>query len=58
MPDLSAVEAVLNPETHRYLYMVVDVENFGYHKFASSLREHNRNKAEYVRWINKQGINR
>jgi UPF0755 protein len=58
MPDLSAVEAVLNPEVHRYLYMVVDVENFGYHKFASSLREHNRNKAEYVRWINKQGINR
>ena len=58
MPDLSSVNAVLNYENHDYLYMVVDVSNFGYHKFAKSLAQHNRNRAEYVRWINSQGINR
>ena len=58
MPDISAVEAVLNPEKHKYLYFVVDVENFGYHMFAETLSEHNRNKVQYVRWINGQKVNR
>ncbi|MBT8309730.1 MAG: endolytic transglycosylase MltG [Flavobacteriaceae bacterium] len=58
MPDISSIDAVLNYEKHDYLYFVVNVQNFGYHKFAKSLSEHNRNKQEYVRWINKQGINR
>jgi len=58
MPDVSSIDAVLNHERHDYLYFVVNVERFGYHKFAKSLSEHNRNKQEYVRWINKQGINR
>lgn len=58
MPDISAIEAVLNPETHDYLYMVANVENFGYHKFAKDLAQHNRNKVQYIRWINSQGINR
>lgn len=58
MPDISSIEAVLNPEKHNYYYMVADVENFGYHLFAESLVQHNRNKAQYVRWINEQRINR
>jgi UPF0755 protein len=58
MPDISAIEAVLNAEKHKYLYFVVDVENFGYHKFAESLSEHNRNKVQYVRWINGQNVYR
>lgn len=58
MPDISTIDAVLNYEKHDYLYFVVDVSNFGYHKFAKSLSQHNRNKAEYVKWINEQGINR
>ena len=58
MPDVSAVDAVLNAEKHDYLYFVANVENFGYHKFAKTLAQHNRNKNEYVRWINKMGINR
>ena len=58
MPDISSIDAVLNYETHGYYYFVVNVENFGYHKFARTLAQHNRNKQEYVRWINKQGINR
>jgi len=58
MPDVSAIDAVLNAEKHKYLYFVANVKNFGYHKFAKSLAQHNANKNEYVRWINKVGINR
>ena len=58
MPDISSIDAVLNYEKHDYIYFVVNVEKFGYHKFAKTLTQHNRNKQEYVRWINKKGINR
>jgi UPF0755 protein len=58
MPDISSIDAVLNYEKHKYFFFVADVENFGYHKFAENLAQHNRNKQAYVRWINKQGINR
>lgn len=58
MPDISAIDGVLNPEKHDYYYMVANVENFGYHMFASSLAQHNRNKEQYVRWINTQKIKR
>lgn len=58
MPDISAIDAVLNPEKHNYYYMVANVEKFGYHMFAESLAQHNRNKEQYIRWINAQNINR
>lgn len=58
MPDISSIDAVLNYEKHDYLFMVANVQNFGYHKFAKTLSQHNRNRAEYVRWINSQGVNR
>ncbi len=58
MPDISSIDAVLNPEKHDFYYFVANVEKFGYHKFAKTLSQHNRNRQEYVRWINKQGINR
>ncbi len=52
MPDISSIDAVLNPEEHNYLYFVADVSNFGYHMFAETLAQHNRNKVQYVRWLN------
>lgn len=58
MPDISSIDAVLNPETHGYYYFVADVTNFGYHKFAKNLSQHNANKAQYVRWVNSQGLKR
>nr|WP_298999124.1 endolytic transglycosylase MltG [uncultured Allomuricauda sp.] len=54
MPDISSIDAVLNREKHDYLFFVADVSNFGYHKFAETLAQHNRNKAQYVRWLNAQ----
>lgn len=58
MPDISSINAVLNYEDHDFYYFVANVENFGYHKFAKNLAQHNRNKQEYVRWINNKGIKR
>ncbi len=58
MPDISAIDAVLNAEDHDYYYFVANVEKFGYHKFAKNLQQHNRNKEQYIRWINSQNINR
>lgn len=58
MPDITAIDAVLNSENHNYYYFVANVEKFGYHMFAESLLQHNRNKAQYIRWINSKKINR
>jgi len=58
MPDVSAIDGVLNYKKHDFYFMVADVENFGYHKFAKTLSAHNRNKKQYVNWINKQGVKR
>ena len=58
MPDISSINAVLNPEIHDYFYMCADVSNPGKHAFAKTLSQHNRNAAKYQRWISKQGINR
>ncbi len=58
MPDISAIEAVLNPEQHNYIYFCASVENFGYHEFAVTLAQHEANRRKYVAWVNKQGIKR
>ncbi|HLV15142.1 MAG TPA: endolytic transglycosylase MltG [Xanthomarina sp.] len=58
MPDISAIDAVLNPETHSYLYFAADAKRLGYHKFAKTLSQHNANAAEYHRYLSSQGINK
>ena len=58
MPDISSIEAVLQPEQHEYYYMCASVEKIGYHKFANSLSQHNINAAAYQKWVSQQGINR
>lgn len=58
MPDISAIEAVLNPENHNYKYFCASVERFGYHEFAVTLAQHEANRRKYVAWINSQGIKR
>jgi len=58
MPDLDAIDAVLNAENHDFLYFVADPENKGYHLFGKNIREHNANKKKYIRWINKNKVYR
>ena len=56
MPDLSTITAVLNYEDHNYLYFAADPSNPGYHSFATSLAQHNRNANTYRRWADRQGL--
>jgi UPF0755 protein len=58
MPDISAIDAVLNPEQHNYVYFCASVTNFGYHEFAVTAAQHEVNRRKYVAWINTQGIKR
>lgn len=56
MPDVDAIDAVLNAEKHKYIYFCASTEKIGTHKFAKTLRQHNRNSYNYHRWLNKQRI--
>ena len=58
MPDISAIDAVLFPAPHNYLYFVADPNKPGYHDFSKSLREHNRKARKYYRWLNQQKLYR
>jgi UPF0755 protein len=58
MPDISAIDAVLHYENHKYLYFAADAKRFGFHKFAKTLAQHNVNAREYQRYLSSQGINR
>lgn len=56
MPDISAVDAVLNPEKHNYIYFCASVQRFGYHDFTASYEEHMKNARKYAEWVSKLGI--
>ncbi len=58
MPDVDAIEAVLNCEKHNYIYFCANVEKFGYHVFAATYEQHQVNAKKYSDWLNKQGTNR
>jgi UPF0755 protein len=58
MSDISAIDAVLNAEKHNYYYMCADINKIGYHQFAKTLAQHNRNAVKYQNWLNKKGVNR
>ena len=58
MPDLTAIDAVLNYEKHKYLYFAADAKRVGYHKFAKTLSQHNVNARAYQRYLSLQGINK
>lgn len=58
MPDITAIDAVLNYEKHDYLYFAANAEKLGYHKFAKNLSQHNANAREYQRYLSSQGINK
>jgi UPF0755 protein len=58
MPDFSSIESVLEMETHEYLFFVADVKRPGYHIFAKTYRQHNKNKRQYTNWLKKNNIRR
>ncbi|MGY5350953.1 endolytic transglycosylase MltG [Wenyingzhuangia sp. IMCC45533] len=58
MPDVDAIDAVLNAERHSFIYFCANPAKAGTHSFAKTLAQHNRNAAIYQRWYRKQFSNR
>jgi UPF0755 protein len=58
MPDITAIDAVLNPDNNNYIYFCASVERFGYHEFASTYDQHQVNAKKYADWLNGTGTKR
>ena len=58
MPDIDAIDAVLNPDENDYIYFCASVEKFGYHEFASTYAQHQVNAKKYAEWLNGTGTKR
>lgn len=56
LPDIKSLDAVLNPEEHRFLYMCAKADFSGYHAFAETLSDHNLNAQAYQSALNKLKI--
>jgi UPF0755 protein len=56
LPEISALEAVLNYQEHDYLYFCAREDFSGYHSFATNLRDHLNNARRYSNALNAAGI--
>jgi conserved hypothetical protein, YceG family len=56
LPDISALDAVLNAEDHNYLYFCAKEDFSGYHVFATNLSQHNANARRYQAALNRAKI--
>jgi len=56
IPSMAALEAVLNPAKHNYLYMCAKEDFSGTHNFATTLAQHNANAHRYQQALNRRGI--
>ena len=56
IPSMAAIESVLNPARHNYIYMCAKEDFSGYHNFASTLAQHNANARRYQQALNRKGI--
>ncbi|MBN7811496.1 endolytic transglycosylase MltG [Algoriphagus sp. H41] len=52
LPDINSLNAVLNTETHDYLYFCAKEDFSGYHAFASTYSEHMANARRYQNALN------
>ena len=56
MPSINAVDAVLNRDDNNYIYMCAKEDFSGYHNFAVTVQEHDRNAKKYRDALNKRNI--
>ena len=55
-PEPAYLEAVLNAEEHGYIFMCAREDFSGYHAFAKTNKEHERNARRYRRALDRQGV--
>lgn len=56
IPEISSIDAVLNAEQHNYLFFCAKEDFSGYHNFAKSNAEHERNARKYRRALDRKKI--
>jgi len=56
LPSKQSVDAVLNADENRYIFMCAKADFSGYHAFATSLSEHNRNARAFQQALNDRKI--
>lgn len=56
IPSISSIDAVLNYDKTSYLYFCAKDDLSGYHAFAKTLKEHNRNARKYQKALNELKI--
>jgi UPF0755 protein len=55
MAAIPTLDAVLNPEKHKYLYFCAKPDDSGTHAFASTLQGHNVNVDKFRVWMRQRG---
>lgn len=58
MPSVAAVKAVLNHETHNYLYMCAKEDFSGYHNYATNEADHRANARRFQQALDARNIKR
>jgi UPF0755 protein len=58
LPDKRAINAVLNPKKHNYIFMCAKPDNSYRHNFTASSRQHTINANKWRRYLNQQGVRR
>ncbi|MFN5024150.1 MAG: endolytic transglycosylase MltG [Bacteroidota bacterium] len=56
IPDSRTVDAVLNLEHHDYIYFCAREDFSGYHNFASSFQQHQKNAFRFQRALTRKGV--
>jgi len=56
MANISSIDAVLNYEEHKYIFMCAKGDGSGLHNFSRTLSGHNVNIKSYVRNLRKRGL--
>lgn len=58
IPSVSAIDGVLHFEKHNYIFFCAKADFTGYHAFARTLSQHNKNAWEYQKALNQKRIYR
>lgn len=56
LPSIASIDAVLNAESHKYMFFCAREDFSGYHSFATNIQEHNVNAWKYQQALNQRKI--